>query len=240
MGENSKIEWTDHTFNPWIGCQKVSPGCDHCYAEAMMDTRYGRVKWGPHGERKRTSEANWRKPIAWDKAAAMRGVRARVFCASLADVFDNQVPREWRDDLWDLIAWTKELDWLLLTKRPQNITKMLPQGWPWPNVWLGTTAEDQKHYDMRWKVLSAIPAKVRFISHEPSLGDVYDLRGNTNTLPDWIIMGGESGGDARDMPVERARGMREVCHISKIPFFFKQMAHKAPIPRDLLVKQFPH
>ncbi len=90
MAENSKIEWTTHTFNPWIGCQKVSPGCDHCYAEALMDTRWGKVKWGPHGERKRTSEANWKQPLRWAKAA--NGTRPRVFCASLADVFDNQVP----------------------------------------------------------------------------------------------------------------------------------------------------
>jgi protein gp37 len=94
--EYSKIEWTDHTFNPWFGCQHVSPGCDHCYAEAMMDTRYGKVEWGPHGERKRTSEANWRQPIKWNAdARAFRrehGYRPRVFCASLADVFDNHGP----------------------------------------------------------------------------------------------------------------------------------------------------
>src|SRR3954468_1422847 len=96
--ENSKIEWTDHTFNPWIGCQKVSPGCDHCYAEALMDTRWGKVEWGPHGERKRTSEANWKQPLKWARQA--NGRRPRVFCASLADVFDNRVPKEWRLDLW--------------------------------------------------------------------------------------------------------------------------------------------
>src|ERR1700681_2122869 len=99
MAENSKIEWCDHTFNPWIGCQKVSPGCDHCYAEAMMDYRYGRVQWGPHGERKRTSEGYWRQPTRWNKAAAAASERHRVFCASLADWLDNQVPASWRDDL---------------------------------------------------------------------------------------------------------------------------------------------
>ena len=94
MAENSKIEWTDHTFNPWIGCQKVSPGCDHCYAESLSK-RYGWVEWGPHGERKRTSPQNWRKPFQWAKAA--NGDRPRVFCASLADWLDNQVPRQWRE-----------------------------------------------------------------------------------------------------------------------------------------------
>src|ERR1700724_722421 len=107
MAENSKIEWCDHTFNPWMGCQKVSPGCDHCYAEAMMDTRYGRVQWGPHGERVRTSQQNWKKPIQWNAQAHTfrkeNGHRPRVFCASLADVFDNQVDASWRDDLFALI-----------------------------------------------------------------------------------------------------------------------------------------
>jgi protein gp37 len=97
--ENSNIAWTHHTFNPWIGCQKVSPGCDHCYAEAMMDKRYGRVQWGPHGERKRTSEDNWKNPIRWNREAEKTGTRFRVFCASLADWFDNKVPRSWRDTL---------------------------------------------------------------------------------------------------------------------------------------------
>src|ERR1700712_493898 len=116
MGENSKIEWCDHTFNPWIGCQKVSPGCDNCYAEALMDKRLGRVEWGPHGERLRTSPANWAKPLQWDRAAAKAGVRHRVFCASLADWLDNKVPRRWRIDLAAIIRQTPNLDWLLLTK----------------------------------------------------------------------------------------------------------------------------
>ena len=105
--ENSKIEWTDHTFNPWIGCQRVSPGCDHCYAETMMDHRYGKVEWGPHGERKRTSEENWKKPIKWNAEARVfkreHGRRPRVFFPSLGDAFDNKVPPEWRKDLFALI-----------------------------------------------------------------------------------------------------------------------------------------
>ncbi len=121
MGENSKIEWTTHTSNPWIGCQKVSPGCDNCYAEALMDTRLGRVTWGPHGERIRTSEANWKKPLQWAKAAEKSGIRPRVFCASLADWLDNKVPQQWRTALATLISVTPELDWLLLTKRTSRI-----------------------------------------------------------------------------------------------------------------------
>jgi Protein of unknown function (DUF5131) len=161
MGDTTKIEWTDSTFNPWIGCQKVSPGCDHCYAEAMMDHRYGRVQWGPHGERQRTSTANWRKPLRWNREGEQfereYGHRHRVFCASLADVFDNQVNPQWRIDLFKLIKQTPALDWLLLTKRPQNIRNMLPGDWDagWPNVWLGTTCESQEYYDQRWPALEA-------------------------------------------------------------------------------------
>ena len=174
--ENSKIEWTDHTFNPWIGCQKVSPGCDHCYAETMMDHRYGKVEWGPHGERKRTSVAYWKQPVKWNREAGAfeqkHGHRPRVFCASLADVFDNQAPSAWREDLFELIRKCDQLDWLMLTKRPQNIAKMLPSDWGdgYPNVWLGVTAEDQQHFDQRWKYLQKIPAVIKFISYEPALG----------------------------------------------------------------------
>ena len=129
MAEETKIQWTDHTFNPWIGCQHVSPGCKFCYAETMMDHRYGKVEWGPHGERKRTAEANWKLPIRWAKLAVARGESSRVFSASLADIFDNKAPEGARDDLFDLIRKTPELDWQLLTKRPENIGKMLPADW---------------------------------------------------------------------------------------------------------------
>lgn len=236
MAENSKIEWTDHTFNPWVGCQKVSPGCDHCYAETLMDHRYGRVQWGPHGERKRTSVANWRKPLQWAKAARGTGQRPKVFCASLADVFDNQAPEGARDDLWNLISKTPELDWLLLTKRPENIAKMLPVLGHWPNVWLGTTAEDQPHYDRRWPILAAVPAAKRFISYEPALGP---LTLSWPHYPDWIICGGESGKDARLMDLAWARSLRDECNRLDIAYFFKQTTKKGPIPDDLMVRQFP-
>jgi protein gp37 len=155
MGEKTEIAWCDHTFNGWIGCQKVSAGCDNCYAETLMDKRYHKVEWGPHGERKRTSEANWKLPFRWAKAARASGRRPKVFCSSLADVFDNQVDQSWRIDLFDLIDATEELDWLLLTKRPENVAKMLPTNWRngRDNVWLGTTCEDQAAYDRRWPIL---------------------------------------------------------------------------------------
>jgi protein gp37 len=235
MGEVTKIEWTDHTFNPWIGCQKVSPGCDHCYAEAMMDHRYGRVRWGPRGARSRTSEGNWRQPLKWARQAC--GHRPRVFCASLADVFDNKVPKEWRGDLWELIRKTPELDWMLLTKRPENIRRMLPNGWPWDHVWLGTTTEDQRHYDQRWRILSDIPAAIRFISYEPALGS---LRLHGHSLPDWVICGGESGAQqARMMEPAWARAMRDQCRELGVAFFMKQMTKRVPIPKDLAIREWP-
>jgi protein gp37 len=236
--ENSEIEWCDHTFNPWIGCQHVSPGCDHCYAEIMMDHRYGKVKWGPHGERKRTSEANWKKPIKWNaEARAFRheqGRRPRVFCASLADVFDNRVSAEWRDDLFALIRKCKRLDWLILTKRPQNIAKMLPSDWGdgYPNVWLGVTAEDQLHFDQRWQILLKIPAEIKFISYEPAIGPLrLPKRG---PFPHWLISGGESGGGARPLDPQWVRNIVRDCQRKGVAVFHKQWG---TYPNNPLVRE---
>ena len=124
--ENSKIEWTDNTFSPWLGCTRVSEGCRFCYAEALT-TRYKWAKWGPGQARKRTSAANWKKPLSWNRKAERDGVRRRVFCASLCDVFDHEAPAGARDDLWDLIRKCPALDWQLLTKRPENIERYLPR-----------------------------------------------------------------------------------------------------------------
>lgn len=257
MAENSKIEWTDHTFNPWVGCTKVSPACDHCYAEGWAK-RSGMVKWG--GPRKRTSEANWKKPAKWNREAKAAGVRRRVFCASLADVFDNQVPNEWREELWCLIRTTPHLDWLLLTKRPQNIAKMLPVDWNsgagqgYFNVWLGTTAENQAEADKRIPHLQRIPAAVRFLSCEPLLAPL-DLdrggfsflrrlvdpsnRSNVYEPVNWVICGGESGHGARDMDADWARELRDDCKSAGVAFFMKQMTKKAAIPDDLMIREFP-
>lgn len=199
-----------------------------------MDHRYGRVQWGPHGERIRTSVANWRKPYKWAREA--NGSRPRVFCASLADVFDNKAPKGARADLWALIRATPELDWLLLTKRPENVAKMLPDDWAdgWPNVWLGTTCEDQERYNHRWPILNAVPAAKRFISYEPAIGPLEPWG-----KPDWIICGGESGAGARLMPAEWARDVMAYCAVADIAFFMKQMTGKGPIPADLMLRQFP-
>lgn len=224
MAETSKIEWTDHTFNPWTGCTKISPGCDHCYAEAWSK-RSGHVRWG-NNPRKRTTPDYWKAPRIWNARAARfqaeHGRRQRVFCASLADVFDNQAEPTWRADLFALIRETPALDWLLLTKRPQNIAKMLPENWGagWPNVWLGFTAEDQERYDEQWPRLAAVPAAVRFVSYEPAIGPL--RLPDRGPQPDWIILGGESGGGARPMQPAWARALIADCRRLGVAPFFKQ------------------
>ncbi len=220
MAENSKIEWCNHTFNPWIGCQKVSAACDFCYAEALMDTRLGRAKWGPGQARVRTSEANWKLPYKWDREAAKTGKQVRVFCASLADVFDNAVPGEWRADLWQVIDDTPNLIWLLLTKRPENIRKQVPFHEWQPNVWLGTTAEDQPNYNRRWPHLVGENCSRRFVSYEPALGPL-DI-GGFDVKPHWLICGGESGPYARPMHPQWARDIRDQCAGAGVAYFHKQ------------------
>jgi len=182
MGKNSLIQWTDHTFNPWRGCMKVSEGCKNCYAEQLVTRRQGLQVWGQDAPRKIAAESTWREPLRWNKQAAQVGERRRVFCASLADVFeDYRGPSQaeistarWR--LWRLIEVTPALDWLLLTKRPQNVTGYVPPDWvqqQWPaNVWVGCTVENQERATERLPWLLSIPAPVRFVSYEPALGPV--------------------------------------------------------------------
>lgn len=174
--QNSKIEWTDHTFNPWWGCQRVSPGCEHCYAETLAK-RYGHDVWGPARTtgRRMMGDNYWRQPLRWNEAAAKAGQRARIFCASMADVFEEHPAVEnARMQLFNLIDVTPHLDWLLLTKRPENIARMMApwlEGTHFPeNIWIGTSVEDQRRADERIPHLLAIPAKVRFLSCEPLLG----------------------------------------------------------------------
>lgn len=150
MAKDSSIEWTDHTFNPWWGCIKISPGCDNCYADNMA-RRYGHDVWGPDARRRFLSNAYWDKPLIWNNEAAAQGVRKRVFCASMADVFEvrDELGRP-RQRLLNLIAATPHLDWLLLSKRPHSIKRLLPLGYAFPeNVWLGTTVENQDYADKR-------------------------------------------------------------------------------------------
>jgi protein gp37 len=223
MGETTGIDWTDHTFNPWIGCSRVSPGCVNCYADDMSQ-RFGMGKgqslWRRHGKRQVTSAGNWRNPQKWDTAAFLAGRQARVFCASMADVFeDRRDLDEPRARLWRLIEGMPHLDWQLLTKRIDRVAELVPWGNSWPpNVWLGTSIENQTWADRRLPVLRTIPAAVRFVSAEPLLGPVrLDLDGIG-----WVICGGESGHNARPMDPAWARQIRDDCLAAGVPFFFKQ------------------
>jgi protein gp37 len=222
MGQNSAIQWTDHTFNPWWGCVKVSPACDHCYAESFAK-RTGNAVWGKDAPRRFFGEKHWQEPTRWNRDAAKTGERARVFCASMADVFEDRPNLEdARGRLFGLIEATPMLDWQLLTKRPQNIVKMLPYDWlkhPKPHVWYGTTVESND-YIWRAEHLVDVPAAVRFISYEPAIGPL-----NVHLLPphiDWVIAGGESGAGARPAQIEWFRDVRDGCAFEGIAFFFKQ------------------
>ncbi len=247
MAENSNIEWTHHTYNPWIGCQKVGPGCDHCYAETW-DARFNGARWGADAERQRTSQANRNKPISWNRKAMNAGERHRVFCASLADVFDNHasILPEWRADLWAMIRQTSHLDWMLLTKRPGNIAKMLPADWGdgYPNVWLGCTITSREEMLRDGPKLACLDALVRFWSVEPLLGDLGDVP--SGLMPDLVIVGGESGPGARVWQgfEDACRSLRDQCRSAGVAFFMKQMAGPRksampPIPDDLMVRQMP-
>lgn len=177
MGEGTAIQWATDTFNPWIGCSRVSPACRFCYADTQVSRwQPGSTLWRRHGDRRITSDAYWRKPLAWDRKAKATGETRRVFCASLADVFeDHPALPEPRTRLWRLVEQTPNLDWLLLTKRPQNVLSMTPADWRGgfpPNVWLGTSTENQEWADKRIPHLMAAPAAVRFLSAEPLLGPI--------------------------------------------------------------------
>lgn len=282
MGKVTNIEWCDHTFNPWVGCTKVSPACDNCYAESWAKRTGQSALW--NGERRRTTPANWNQPKKWNKQleikfnawerfkAENQGVsddelvahgfikptRERVFCASLADVFDNQVPQEWRDDLFSLIQETPYLYWLILTKRIGNVDREMPA-----NVWLGITVCNQQEADRDIPKLLNIPATIRFLSIEPMLGDI-DLfeakamwggpvSGGGESGPieydcvsfiDWVIVGGESGNKARPLNRNWARKIRDQCEASGTPLFFKQWGGRTPKSYGCLldgreIKEFP-
>lgn len=224
MAENSGIEWTTHTFNPWIGCTKVSPACDHCYAEAWDARGLQGVpkRWGPHADR--TITKTWGNPRKWQKEAAASGSRPRVFCASLADIGDNHksISPLWRRELVALIRECPALDWLLLTKRPQNIDKLYPdlmEEWP-VNVWIGASTDNREEMLRRGYALAKLPAKVRFWSAEPLVGDLGEIP--DDIMPSWIIAGGENARSYRPVNPDWFRSIRDQCLARGVPFLFKQ------------------
>jgi len=180
MADNSKIQWTHSTYNPWRGCSKVSPGCKFCYAEAQAKRNPDVLGiWGIDGTRALASESYKKKPFQWNKEAEKAGERRRVFCASMADVFEDREDLvEPRKELFEIIRQTQSLNWLLLTKRPENVEEMLPENWKdewqekWNNVWIGTSVENQAMADLRIPILKKIPCRIRFLSCEPLIGPV--------------------------------------------------------------------
>lgn len=230
MAVISNISWTRSTFNPWIGCTKVGPGCDHCYAETLDSRkRWGGVAhWGPGVPRHRTSASNWKQPRAWNRQATKTGEFWPVFCASLADVFDNEVDPAWRSDLLALIYDTPALTWLLLTKRIGNVSRLMEQcsepGRQWklpPNVWLGITAVTQDELERDLPKLAEIPATTRWLSLEPQIStiDITPAAG----IVQWAITGGESGRHARRYDVAWPRQIVADCRRHGIAPFVKQL-----------------
>jgi len=255
MGERTTISWTDHTFSPWWGCDEVSPGCDHCYARTLAGRFEPKVKlWGSVAEGGArlvfdNKPRHWNEPLGWNKRAAKAGVRERVFCASMADVFDNHpAVVDERASLWSLIHKTPALDWLLLTKRIGNVKRMVHEPWlrgHWPsNAWLGITVVNQEEADRDIPKLLELPAPVRFLSIEPMLGPV-DLMLSMPIVPggkwdalrcsshiDWVICGGESGRQARPMHPAWARSLRDQCGKAGVPFHFKQWGEWGPVDSE--------
>ncbi len=279
MGAGTKIQWTatmlpdgsvlpGYTFNPWIGCAKVSPGCANCYAAVSTPVRVNGIEWGRGKPRQKTSESYWRQPLAWNRAAEKARVRRKVFCASLADWLDDEVPIEWLAALLETIHRTNWLDWLLLTKRPENFLKRMTeiskmpvrfygahiiaaewlQGKHPPNIWSGTTTENQEYADRRIPLLLKIPAAIHFLSVEPMLGLVdlrrwmpciygdplqcpnipqtccqCDSRRESNKGIDWVIYGGESGSGARPCGIDWIRNGVRQCREARVPVFVKQL-----------------
>ena len=228
MGEYSAIEWTHHTFNPWWGCTKVSAGCTNCYAETWAK-RYGHQVWGPRQARRTFSDQHWQTPLKWNRQALARGERMRVFCASMADVFEDhpQIAFE-RQRLWRLIEATPALDWLLLTKRPEHMRQFAPWLDQWPlNIWAMTSVEDQAAAAERVPLLLDVPAAVHALSVEPLLGPL-DLEPWLERLA-WVIVGGESGSAARPLDPAWVRRLRDQCQEAQVAFFFKQWGAWAPV-----------
>jgi protein gp37 len=228
VAERSAIEWTDATFNPWWGCVRVSPACARCYADTWA-RRFGLELWAEDGARRFFGDDHWRKPRSWNRAAGQARVPLKVFCASMADVFEQHAALEaWRERLWSLIDETPWLQWQLLTKRPENVAAMVPWRDAWPsNVWIGASIENSR-FTFRADILRELPAAVRFVSAEPLLASLFE-NGRRHHRPleldgiAWVIAGGESGRGARPMNEAWARELRDATRDADIAFFLKQL-----------------
>jgi protein gp37 len=238
MSEKTNISCVDHTFNIAWGCAKVSPACMNCYAE-RLSKRYGFQVWGSNADRRTFGENHWREPLKWNAKAEKDGVRRRVLCSSMCDVFeDHPTIDQEREKLWQLIRRTPQLDWQLLTKCAERIRGCLPDDWGegYPNVWLGITTEDQGWANQRIPYLMQCPAAVRFIVAEPLLGVINletPLVGTSDHSPwiegiDWVVVGGESGSGFRPLNLEAVRTLQQQCERWGTAFFFKQVGGLRP------------
>ena len=237
--------WCDLTFTPWRGCEKLSAGCDFCEA-ARWAGLIGDHVWGKDAPRRLSSERYWREPEQWHQKALRSDVRERVFCGSSADVFEDRrdldAPRE---RLWALLEQTPALDWQLLTRRPENISRMVPSAWmqTWPgHVWIGASTEDRASAVRRAAELLKIPAEIRFLSVEPLLGPIPDLPLDGIH---WVIVGGESGSH-RAMDLAWARDIRDQCADAHVALWVKQLGGRwdkrdklDQFPEDLRIQEFP-
>lgn len=250
MGENSKVEWTKHTGNLWWGCTEVQAGCDHCYARVLAH-RWGFDIWGDDKPRRRI-ESTFKDLDKYQKAAAAAGEVHRVFVGSMMDIFEKSMPllnpvRHYTetDDLRQefftriIAELYPNLLLLLLTKRPSNIPKMVPAGWldePQENIMYGTSPVDQKTANTIIPQLLKVKGR-KFLSVEPQIEEL-SLKPWLKDL-DWVIQGGESGGDKRPFNTDWARKLRDECAEAGVPYFFKQVDKIQPIPEDLQIRQFP-
>lgn len=257
MGEITAISWTDHTFNPWWGCSRVSPGCDNCYAETFDKRVYPVELWGAtedqpakivaahwgNGSPRRTfGEKHWNEPLRWNRKAQEAGIMRRVFCASMADIFDEEAPEGQRERLWELIRKTDNLIWQLLTKRVQGYWNLPIDLMASRRVWKGFTAEDQPHYDERWHDMQRW-AGITWCSYEPAIGPLTTYK--VWHKPSWIVFGGESGHSRRPCETSWAENLLRECREHNVAFFMKQMSARTPaegkllIPNHLDIQEFP-
>jgi protein gp37 len=253
MSKDTGIPWAKHTFNPWWGCNKVSPGCDNCYAEKWAN-RWGFNKLWGRGVRRTFGIDHWNEPMKWNADAKKQGITERVFCGSMCDIFEQRRSADldlYRARVFDLIHLTPNLEWLLLTKRPENIGEMISV-FSWsidrsPNIRIGTTIENQDVLDKRLTDLFKNWQGKNFISVEPMLSEVkfkqnwidyldgwyteteFDSHGDPEPVQapmpkiDWVICGCESGSSARPLDIDWVRDLRDQCAAANTPFFLKQL-----------------
>lgn len=250
MAKNSGIEWTDHTINLWWGCHKVHKGCKNCYAETLSN-RFGEQIWGNNVPRKRIKSA-FKDLVKYDRQAKKEGTRHKIFLGSMMDIFEDSKPllnptdelkttEDLRNKLFNhLLNYEFEnLIFLFLTKRPENITKMIPVELlhEWDNLWFGTSVSDVETVKYA-QILSTLKCKNLFLSIEPQVGPINKGDIDLKNIG-WVIQGGESGNKKRPFDIQWAYEMKNICRVYSVPYFFKQIDKVKQIPKDLQFREFP-